>query len=133
MGYNRKDISKFIAYILRHNPSKFYLTPDDFGYIPVRDLLPVIQRKNPEFDREALEELVRLDKKNRYKIKNNKIRARYGHSITIKPESDPSEPPEILYHGTSPRAAQKIMEKGLKSMNRQYGHLCSNLEDARKV
>lgn len=130
---NKKYISKFIAYILRHNPGKFGLEPDLFGYVDIYSLISVVQKKYPKFNRESLQELVRGDKKGRYQIKENKIRARYGHSIDVKPEQAPVRPPEHLYHGTSPQAAEKILQSGLKSMNRQYVHLSINREDAKNV
>jgi putative RNA 2'-phosphotransferase len=43
------------------------------------------------------------------------------------------EPPEILYHGTSPDAMQLIRREGLRAMARQYVHLSTAPEQARTV
>jgi putative RNA 2'-phosphotransferase len=133
MAGKRKHISKFMAYILRHNPEKFGLQPDQYGYVNIDELISIINKKHKNFDRKALLNLVEKDKKNRYKIKDNKIRARYGHSINVMPEQQPVQPPEILYHGTSPQSAQKILKSGLRPMNRQFVHLSLNKKDARQV
>lgn len=127
---NRKNISKFLAYILRHNPGKFGLKPDKHGYVPISQILQVIREKHPNFNRNDLTLLVEKDRKNRYQIKGNQIRARYGHSINIEPELAAVKPPKNLYHGTSPTAAQKILQSGLKSMGRQFVHLSINKSDA---
>ena len=71
--------------------------------------------------------------KRRYEISDGKIRAFYGHSVAVKIEKKPAEPPEVLYHGTSPRAAALILAEGLKPMNRQYVHLSTDPQTARLV
>ena len=133
MSYSRKNISKFMAYILRHNPGEFGLEPDECGYVNIADLISVIENRFSGFSCSDLNKVVYNDPKNRYKIKGNAIRARYGHSIPVQPELDPVQPPDILYHGTSKSAAQKILQNGLKSMNRQFVHLSFNRADARQV
>ncbi len=122
-----------MAYILRHHPDKFNLEPDLYGYIKIDELISTVKKKYPGFDRSLLNKVVSNDPKNRYKIKGEKIRARYGHSISVQPEFKPVRPPNNLYHGTSPTAAQNILQKGLKSMNRQFVHLSLNKKDARQV
>ena len=43
------------------------------------------------------------------------------------------EPPMFLYHGTSDRFFDSIMEKGLLKQNRLYVHLSSDLSTAKSV
>jgi putative RNA 2'-phosphotransferase len=71
--------------------------------------------------------------KKRYELNDNRIRALYGHSMEKKIRKIPSEPPEMLYHGTSRKAATVILEKGLLPMGRQYVHLSRDLKTARLV
>jgi len=40
------------------------------------------------------------------------------------------KPPDILYHGTSPKFVKSIMNHGLLKMNRQYVHLSIDLDTA---
>ena len=75
--------------------------------------------------------IVRSDKV-RFELKDDKIRALYGHSyyyssnLFTKIHKTASKPPAILYHGTSPSAAKNIMSEGLRPINRQYVHLSTD-------
>lgn len=42
-------------------------------------------------------------------------------------------PPDILYHGTSHKAYEIIMDSGLKPMSRQYVHLSTDTDTAVRV
>ena len=46
---------------------------------------------------------------------------------------EPSEPPEVLYHGTVERFLAAILEAGLVKGNRHHAHLSKDLETARRV
>jgi len=126
-------ISKFLSYVLRHNPAKFNLKISKNGCIDLNDILKIIKSKFPGFNRERLKELVAQDPKERFQILNNKIRATYGHSISVELPNQPIKPPEILYHGTSMQAQAKILNTGLKSMCRQFVHLSQSRQDAFSV
>jgi putative RNA 2'-phosphotransferase len=73
----------------------------------------------------------------RFEIKDDKIRALYGHSSSSIPftkiQKIASKPPHILYHGTSPSAAKNIMSEGLRLMNRHYVHLSTDKNTALQV
>lgn len=121
--------------MLRHEPEKFGLTLDGQGFAPLTDVLRAVQSRKP-WNTATLADIryvVRHSDKQRYEIEGQNIRARYGHSITKRIEHEPIEPPQILYHGTSPNALDLIKEKGLRSMRRQYVHLSIEPEQARLV
>jgi putative RNA 2'-phosphotransferase len=76
----------------------------------------------------------------RFEIKDDKIRALYGHSYSYsssipftKIQKIASKPPDILYHGTSPSAVKNIMSEGLRLMNRHYVHLSTDKNTALQV
>lgn len=71
--------------------------------------------------------------KKRHEIKDNRIRALYGHSTEEKIAKEISRPPDILYHGTANRFLQSILEHGLVSMERQYVHLSCDRQTAVEV
>ncbi len=71
-------------------------------------------------------------RKKRFEIKGDKIRALYGHSV-LKVSYKESEPPEFLYHGTSRKNVKKILKEGLKPMKRKYVHLSLSKEEASRV
>ena len=129
------NISKAVSYALRHNPSAFGLELDSEGWVSVGDLINALNKENSHLDVTVASLCYIIDnsEKKRFEIKDNKIRATYGHSIEKKIEYTPQEPPTVLYHGTSRRALEKIVRDGLKPMSRQYVHLSSDIETAQKV
>ncbi|MHA1129466.1 MAG: RNA 2'-phosphotransferase [Candidatus Helarchaeota archaeon] len=134
----RRNLSKFLSYIFRHNPRQIGIELDSNGFsqIPVDQLIPLIQkaRNSDWITLETLKALIVLDHKGRFEIKNNRFRARYGHSLKyIKIEKRISDLPEILYHGTNMAAYELIKIEGLKPMGRNLVHLTSSIKDARIV
>jgi putative RNA 2'-phosphotransferase len=134
----RRNLSKFLSYIFRHNPGSIGLELDSQGLstIPIDQLLEILQevRNSPWINRKILESLLLLDPKGRFEINNDRFRARYGHSLkNIKIEILESDLPEFLYHGTNLSAYQQIKSEGLKPMGRNLVHLTSSLKDAQIV
>ena len=88
-------------------------------------------------EKQNLEEMIVRSDKVRFEIRDDKIRALYGHSSSFIPftkiQKIASKPPGILYHGTSPSAAKNIMSEGLRPMNRQYVHLSTDKNTALQV
>lgn len=78
-------------------------------------------------------DVVKTSEKRRFEIKDKKIRARYGHSIKVKPQSQPLSPPEILYHGATAKAARQILKNSNKPMKRQWVHLSIDVHTATTV
>ncbi|MHA7967590.1 RNA 2'-phosphotransferase [Paenibacillus sp. CAU 1782] len=118
-------LSKLMTKMLRHKPveSGIELYEED-GSCTVKELLKVIQALPgwAEVKLTDIERVVRNSDKQRFEIKDERIRARYGHSYQ-KITYTPGNPPEILYHGTSTQALPFIMSDGLEPMGRQYVHL----------
>ena len=131
----KTTISKFMSYILRHNPGNVGLKLDDGGWVAVDDLLPVLRRKCDAMSLEILEEVVATNNKQRFKISDDgmMIRASQGHSIEVDLGLEPLEPPAMLYHGTATRFMDSINEHGLLPQNRHHVHLSAELETARDV
>ena len=134
MTKTQTKISKAVSYALRHRPDEFGLKLDAEGWVDINDLTKAVS-KNLHFaiGREDIEEIISLSEKKRFEILGDRIRATYGHSFDRKIEFKPVEPPEFLYHGTSERAWESIKQEGLKPMNRQYVHLSSDMDTAKKV
>lgn len=85
--------------------------------------------------RKDIEEIIARSDKTRFELKDDKIRALYGHSPALhtKVNKIPAKPPAILYHGTSSLVIDSIISKGLRPMNRQYVHLSTNENTAIQV
>lgn len=128
-------LSVFISLILRHKPDVAGVTLDEHGWANVEELINGINNTGRKINMEVLEEIVRIDNKQRYSFNENKtlIRANQGHSIPVDVELKEEEPPEFLYHGTADRFLKSIMAEGLKPMSRLYVHLSKDVETANKV
>jgi putative RNA 2'-phosphotransferase len=149
---SEKDMTKLshiISYALRHNPLKYRLELDKEGWTSLDYLITALlglYRNNEWYGsgslhhhqhitRKDIEEMIARSDKTRFELKDDKIRALYGHSSALhtKVNKIPAKPPSILYHGTSPLVIDSIMSDGLRPMNRQYVHLSTNENTAIQV
>lgn len=136
MPINNTELSKEISYALRHAPWEYELELDAEGFVPIDQLLFALNEPR-QYEREIvqadLEHIIETSEKKRHEIVGDKIRALYGHSVPQTILKEPGIPPEILYHGTTHRALESIMQNGLKPMKRQYVHLSVDTEMATQV
>jgi putative RNA 2'-phosphotransferase len=129
-------VSKTVSHALRHAPAQYGLTLDGEGWVSTQGLLAALHQRHSAWRnlRESdLADMMVQSEKQRFEMRDGKIRAFYGHSIVDKIERDSVEPPTILYHGTTPQAARAIQVEGLKPMRRQYVHLSADRETAQQV
>ncbi len=136
MGGNSRrstTLSKFISLVLRHRPGDFGLLPDRYGFVDLRSLMGLLKGRFRGVRLSDVEKVVQSCPKNRFEIKNGKIRARYGHSIDVVLDSPLCLPPDELFHGSSPAIVARILSEGLKPMGRRYVHLSKTTDEAYKV
>ena len=63
----KKNTSRFISLILRHEPETIGITLDEHGWADVQELIDGINHSGGHFlDMDRLEEIVRSDEKQRY-------------------------------------------------------------------
>jgi len=133
---NYEKLSKEISYALRHAPKEYNLYLDELGFVKISDLLYSINCSH-HYDKlitiADLQYIIANSSKKRHQIKDDKIRALYGHSTNDKVLKDKAIPPNILYHGTTHTSIDSIMVDGLKPMSRQYVHLSTDIETAINV
>jgi putative RNA 2'-phosphotransferase len=129
--YTSSSLSKRLSYILRHNPDRFNVSLDKEGWTNIDSILDALHNFPDLIDlkKEDLLYLVSSQTKRRFQISKNKIKAIYGHTVPIL-KKNPMKPPDILYHGTSPKFVKSIMNHGLLKMKRQYVHLSIDLDTA---
>ncbi|GAB1856235.1 RNA 2'-phosphotransferase [Flavobacteriaceae bacterium MHTCC 0001] len=130
---HKKQISKFLSLILRHQPEKIGLRLDDNGWALVSDILETSKVK---FTFDELEEVVATNDKQRFSFNDDKtkIRANQGHSLkTVDLNLKTQRPPQFLYHGTVAKFIPEIKLHGLKKMSRQHVHLSKDRDTATKV
>lgn len=119
-----------LAFLLRHSTDPQFINLDG-GWANVEDIT-----KKMFIGKNFLEQIVGNDKKQRFAFDETKtkIRANQGHSIKgVIIEPIKATPPDILYHGTATRFLERIMQEGLKPMGRNFVHLSSDIETAKKV
>ena len=128
-------LSKTVSHALRHEPWVYELELDEAGWVPVDELLRALHdlRRWRHVARDDVERMVAASDKRRYEIDGDRIRARYGHSVPGRIVMVAAPPPEVLFHGTSPRAWESIRERGLVPMGRQYVHLSADVGTAGQV
>ena len=128
-------VSKFISLVLRHKPDAANLVLDKYGYAQVDELVAYLNKKYGGFTVTDLDTIVETDDKQRYSYNNDrtKIRAVQGHSFSVDLGLEAQQPPLLLFHGTSTKYLDSIMEKGIISKSRQYVHLSKDVDTAHTV
>lgn len=129
-------LSKEVSYALRHAPWEYELEVDEEGFVKVEQLLNALNSSkgyDRKITKEDLEYITLNSDKTRHEIKDDKIRALYGHSIPNKITKTKAIPPSILYHGTAHRFVESILKDGLLPMGRQYVHLSVDTDMATLV
>jgi putative RNA 2'-phosphotransferase len=132
---NHKNISKFLSYILRHDPLKINLNVNINGWANVNELLEKLNSHGYKISKSDLIKIVENNDKQRFKLSDDlsNIRASQGHSIPVNLYDSVSIPPDILYHGTSINTIPLILKEGIKKMKRHHVHLSDNIETAYNV
>jgi putative RNA 2'-phosphotransferase len=127
-----KQLSKFMSLVLRHEPEKIGIVLGSEGFVPLDVFVVAMNAKGAYrwVTEEHIREIVETSDKQRFEIVSGQIRARYGHSVEEAITYPEIEPPLVLYHGTTPQAATLILQSGLQSMQRQYVHLSSTVDQA---
>lgn len=129
------EISKFLSFVLRHQPQAIGITLDSQGWVAVDELLSAAARHGKSISRAQLEEVVATNDKRRFALSNDgvRIRANQGHSVEVDLALTPLAPPELLYHGTVERFLESIRVQGLLRGERHHVHLSPDRETAQRV
>ncbi|SFI60091.1 putative RNA 2'-phosphotransferase [Pseudomonas argentinensis] len=129
-------VSKFLSYVLRHEPQTIGLQLDSEGWAEIDALLEGAARSGRQLDIEPLQAVVADNDKQRFSLSadGRRIRAAQGHSTTqVQLQHVQKQPPERLYHGTASRFLQSIESQGLVAGARHHVHLSQDVETARQV
>jgi putative RNA 2'-phosphotransferase len=127
--------SKFLSYVLRHDPEALGPELDPGGWADVEVLFERAQADGRSIDRAQLDDVIAHGEKERFALSEDgtKIRANYGHSIDVDLDLTPTPPPPHLYHGTAEHTVPTIQAEGLRPQSRQYVHLSSTHDEATRV
>lgn len=130
------DLSRTVSHALRHEPWLYELEPDAEGWVPVAMLLEALRPLRPEWAQltpDHLRTMIKRAGKQRHELQEERIRARYGHTLPGRLSYAPVTPPAVLYHGTAPAALTRIRQQGLQPMLRQYVHSSPDPRRAHQV
>ena len=86
-------ISRYLSYLLRHDPEDLPMRKD--GFVPIEDVLRKLKRRFPSVDRAIIEKLAEGGE-SRFEIKDNMIRALYGHTIPVEIHLKPADDVKYL-------------------------------------
>jgi putative RNA 2'-phosphotransferase len=130
----RVRLSRLVALVLRHRPDEVGLSLDEGGFVSV-DALSEALASQPGWDSVTVGDLVALAQTDsrRYEVRDGRIRARYGHTVSVEQPGEPAFPPEWLYYGTAPAEAARMIQEGLRPAGRQHVHLSTTPQAALEV
>ena len=131
--FNAERFSRWMSYVLRHNPSRYGLEPDRHGFVDLDAFLDIAKHRYPDVTVARLKQLIDEGTRIRFELSERRVRARYGHSIPVEPMGDPIEPPERLYHGTEPACVDRALAEGVAPIDRRMVHLSATIDDANAV
>lgn len=125
-------ISKLISKILRHTAHKENIKMNKSAFVKIDDLLKLHKLKKYNITKEDIIHLVKINKKNRFEIVNDKIRARQGHTQELSDyyKLDPLKllvvftpiPNTYVVHGTFKENLSSIEKNGLNTSSRKFIH-----------
>ena len=128
-----KKISKYLSFILRHQPDSIGLALSDEGWA---DLNELIEKTNKfKLTKISIYKVVETNDKKRFLISDDglKIKANQGHSIKVNLELEVLTPPDFLLHGTAERFLDSIFKQGLTKQGRHHVHLSETQKTAISV
>ncbi len=136
MSKKYNQASKFLSYVLRHEPHAIGLTLDREGWADLDTLIAQAKTAGSELDVELIYAVVAGSDKKRFAISEDgvRIRAVQGHSTdTVAIKHEAKVPPQFLYHGTATRFLDSILAEGLRPGERHHVHLSQDIVTATSV
>lgn len=136
MSKKLAEISKFLSFVLRHQPDAIGITLDLEGWTNIAALIVAAAKDGKQLDYDLIQTVVTTSDKKRFAISEDglRIRAVQGHSTErVDINFAPQMPPEFLYHGTATRFMESIRKEGLSPGSRQYVHLSQDEQTALAV
>ncbi len=128
-------LSKYLSFVLRHQPGSIGVAMDGQGWVDVEELIERSRPRGVQLTREVIAEIVATSPKRRFALSEDgrRLRANQGHSVDVDLAYEPSRPPELLFHGTAAARLPAIRAEGLKKMGRHHVHLSPDPATARAV
>lgn len=126
-------LGRVMTGILRHFPEKYGLAVDEHAWISLPQLVQAISRQHRGYHWLRAHHLVAIaesDPKGRYEVKDDRIRATYGHTLDVQLDLPTENIPDELFFPVTPEEASIVLEVGLKPTDRRKVHLSRTSGDA---
>jgi len=126
-------LGRIMAGVLRHFPERFNLDMDDKGFVDISQMIDAVKRRRNQFHwlkPHHIIAIVDTDPKGRYQIKEDLLRATYGHSIDVELDFSVDDIPDNLFYPTTQEELDMLMETGLLPSDRKSVHLSQTMNDA---
>jgi len=136
MNDTHTQTSKFLSYVLRHEPQSIGLVLDSEGWADIGALIEGARASGRQLDRALIDAVVANNDKKRFAVSGDgqRIRAVQGHSTTdVAIAYEARTPPATLYHGTATRFLASILADGLRPGQRHHVHLSEHMATAVEV
>jgi len=127
-------LGRILTGILRHFPDRYQLTMDPQGWIALPQIVRAITQRHPAYHWLRVQHLVAIaetDAKGRYEVREDRIRATYGHTLEIDLDLPTENIPNRLYYPVTEEETAIVLEVGLRPSDRKKVHHSKTAEDAR--
>ncbi|HYK92505.1 MAG TPA: RNA 2'-phosphotransferase [Thermoplasmata archaeon] len=127
-------LGRVMTGILRHFPEKYGLTMEPHGWIELPKLVQAIAGHHRGYHWLRPHHLVAIaesDPKGRYEVKEDRIRATYGHTLEVDLDLPTDRIPDELYFPVTAEEVSIVLEVGLKPSDRKKVHLSKTAADAK--
>lgn len=134
-GQDRIKLSKWLSWVLRHEPAAVGLVLQENGWVAISDVMRAGMEHGQPCSKEDLLDVVRTSDKQRFAVDGDelRIRANQGHSSPVVMSFPEVVPPMRLFHGTATRFIVAIRAAGLVKGQRHHVHLSADVDTARVV
>lgn len=126
-------LGRVMTGILRHFPEKYGLTLSPQGWVDLPKLVQAISSHHRGYHWLRVHHLVAIaesDPKGRYEVRDDRVRATYGHTVEVALDLPTDNIPEELYYPVTTEEATIVLEVGLKPSDRRKVHLSKTAGDA---
>lgn len=130
-------VLRMLCHMLRHCPKPYRVRLDAFGWASTDHVICAINRRSRKLCLWHPWQYKHLaafmdEHADRFERQNNRLRARYGHSLPVTAGIE-CLPPELLFHGTPDYYMNAIRMLGIKAYTRHFVHLTTDTEYAQRV